>query len=218
MTYRQQMEKSIKGYMASVGFKYDSKLHTFAREADEDIVFHIDYAAANFNLKEYYELSIYANVIYKSWNELLVELTEERLDLSRTCTGVVSFPAGDKKEPFLFTGKHTLEENIQSFRHELETYVFPVFERYADKKNLYEDMSKRECAYAFTATKRYFLPIACYMFGDYEDSLSHAKRFLQESKDNLQRVPDSPGFRNILDTYQIYYKNLGALIQKRQNK
>lgn len=220
MTYKQQMEKSIKQFLTQKGFKYDTRQYAYSMDVKEDVAVKTSYATQSCNRKEYYRLVIYAEIFYKQWNDVLAKLTEGCTAFKPQSMGVIFFPTtiDYSDEHVTFTSERTMDENLSAFQKELETKVFPVVEKYTDKRQLYEDLLHEEDAYLFESTSRWFLPIACYMFGDYEDSLSHAKRFLQESKDNLQRVPDSPGFRNILDTYQIYYKNLGALIQKRQNK
>ena len=67
MTYKQQMEKSIKGYMASVGFKYYAPQYIYIKWIDKDTVATIGYATYNGGQKEYYQLSIYVSHIYRTW-------------------------------------------------------------------------------------------------------------------------------------------------------
>ena len=200
--------------MTQLGFRYDTHQYAYVKKEQEDVVVNISYATQSGNRKDYYRLVIYVELFYNPWNRLLAKLTDGCANFDSYSMGVIYFPTTLKytDEHVTFTSERTMEKNLAEFQKELEMKVFPIVKKYADKQQLYDALFTEKDTYLFNQTKRWFLPIACYMFGDYKKSLSYANKFLEECQENLHRVHDSPGFRNTLDVYSIYFTNLKNLI------
>ena len=214
MTYRQQMEKSIKGYMASVGFKYYAPQYIYIKWIDKDTVATIGYATYNGGQKEYYQLSIYVSLIYRTWNNLLYQLTEGFCDYDSCTNGPIFFPTRlDWNENVEFTGTRPMEENLEAFKTELETRAFPMLERYQDRNLLYQDMleHKNECYYK--KNFNWYMPIAHYVNGNHQEALRFVENVLKECEQNYKKNPDAPRYIKDLRDFRLYHKNLKRLIK-----
>ena len=215
MTYKQQMEKSIKGYMASVGFKYYAPRYIYIKWIDNDTVATIGYATYNGGQKEYYQLSIYVSLIYRTWNNLLYQLTEGFCDYDSYMNGPIFFPTrlNYNDENVEFTGTRPMEENLEAFKTELETRAFPMLERYQDRNLLYQDMLEHKNEYYYNLNFNKYMPIAHYVNGNHQEALRVVEKVLKECEQNYKKDPDAPGYIKRLHDFRLYHKNLKRLIK-----
>ncbi len=214
MTYKRQMEKVIKEYLASVGFKYYAPRCTYVKRINDDVLYTIIYGTASYYMKEFYELSIDIRILYRSWNNLLYQLTEGSCDFDSFLGGTVFFPARKtwNEEQIVFTGERSIKENIDIFQKELETCAYPILERYTDKEVLYQDMLNQVNEFAYCKNKKQYMPIAHYVNGNYEAALQYVEEVLKVSTQNYQKNPQAPAYIKDLHDFTLYQKNLKKLI------
>lgn len=215
MTYKKQMEKVIKEYMASIGFKYYAPQYIYVKKIDDEKVLSMGYAAYSGYQKEYYELSIHACIIYRSWNNLLYQLTEGSCDFDSFMNGPVFFPTRvSYNEPHVeFKGFRKMEENLAAYTKELETRAFPILERYMDKGLLYEDMKNNDNNMSYCKNIKWYMPIAHYVYGNDEAALRYVENVLKESEQNYRMNPQAPAYIKNLHDFTLYYQNLKKLIE-----
>ena len=213
MTYKRQMEKAIKEYMTSIGFRYYAPRYLYAKKVDDEMVWRIGYGAYSRYQKEYYLLAIDACAIYRSWNELLYQLTEGSCDFDSFTNGPIFFPTRVYyHEPHVeSTGARPMEENLAAFKKELEEQAFPLLSRYLDKKLLYEDMMNNEHELAYCKNRKWYMPIAHYVNGNYEAALQHVEEVLKVSTQNYQKNPQAPAYIKDLHDFTLYQKNLNHI-------
>lgn len=215
MTYKRQMEKAIKEYMKSVGFKYYSPRYLFLKKVDDDTFFTIGYGTASGYMKEYYKLSIDACIIYRSWNNLLYQLTESSCDFDSFTNGPVLFPTRLywNEKHVVFTGTRSIEENLEDFKEELEQQAFPFLERYTNRDFLYQDMVERPNDIHYMKNLKWYMPIAHYVNGNPIAALQHVEMTLKECEQNYRENPQAPAYIRNLHDFTLYYKNLQKLIK-----
>ena len=80
MTFKNQMEKAIKEYLAPLGFKYNAKKYAYIRYFNEDLTQSISYADENHYRKHYYFLRTSATVTSNLLNIILYEVTDGLMD------------------------------------------------------------------------------------------------------------------------------------------
>lgn len=214
MTYKRQMEKAIKEYMDSIGFKYYSPRYLYIRKVDDDTVFTTRYATTSYYMKEHYELSINACVIYRSWNDLLYRLTEGSCDFDSFMNGPVYFPTRLTREEkhVVFTGTRTIDENLADYKEEIETHALPVLERYTDKVVLFQDMQNNSGSLSYRKNIKWYMPIAYHLNGKDDEALRYVEKVLKECEENYKMNPQAPAYIQNLHDFTLYYKNLKRLI------
>lgn len=216
MTYRQQMQKAIKGYMKDIGFRYDARQFTFYKEVNDDCELALVYAASSHGLKEYYDLNIQVSVIRKSWNILLYELTDKKIDMVNCRIGMYSFHCPPlPKQPYsmTFASYRSIEDNVLEFKGIIHDYALSFWDVFSDDVTAYSKMFSKDFAYVCQFSYRYSYPIACYMHKDYDKALEYANKYLHESKQNVKEKPDIAGLRKQLELYTTFYNNLYRLIK-----
>lgn len=214
MTYKRQMEKAIKEYMKSVGFKYYTPRYLYVQKVNDEILNIIAYATYNGGRKEYYELSIDICIIYRSWNNMLHRLTESYCDFDSFMNGPIYFPTRIYcHEPHVeIMGTRPMEENLAAYQKEMETRAFPILERYQDKEALYRDMMNEPNNQYLQKNRIWYLPVAHYVNGNYEEAIQAAKALLKECRDIQMQYPDAPAPKKNLNAATLYLKNLHQLI------
>ena len=218
MTYRQQMESAIKAYMKSIGFKYDASCYTFYKEYSDDVEATMIYGQSSHGFKSYYDLNIGFHLRYKSWNNLLFELTDGFTELNRFRTGTFGFDypverINDLQYSMTFSAQRSIEENMEEFRQIVETCGIPFWDKFSNKDILYSCLFMDEYAYAFKDWSEYSFPISCFMNKDYEQSLLYAKQFLEQHKQEIRSNPKEDGLAALLERYKVFYKNLKKMIE-----
>ena len=216
MTYKQQMQKAIKGYMKDIGFKYDAQQFTFYKDVDEDCELALIYAATSHGFKEYYDLNIQVSVIRKSWNLLLYELTNNKIDMVNFRIGMFSFPCPPlSKQPYsmTFSSHRSIDDNLLEFKSIIQNYALIFWELFSDDVTAYNKMFSEEYSYVCQFSYRFSYPVACYMHKDYDRALEYAKSFLSEHKQEVKAKPNIEGLRKQLELYTTFYNNLRKLIK-----
>ena len=171
MTYKQQMQKAIKGYMKDISFKYDARQFTFYKEVNEDCVLNLVYAASSHGFKEYYDLNIQVSVIRKSWNLLLYELTNHKIDMVNFRIGMFSFhcpPLSKQPYSMTFSSRRSIDDNLFEFKSIIQNYVLTFWELFSDDVTAYNKMFSEEYSYVCQYSYRFSYPVACYMHKDYD--------------------------------------------------
>jgi len=220
MTYRQQMESAIKAYMKSIGFKYDKTCFTYYKEYNDDVEASMIYGQSSHGFKSYYDLNIGFHLRYKSWNNLLFELTDGFTNLNQFRMGMFgfSYPLEENKDNPLqysmtFSAQRSIEENMEEFRQIVESWGIPFWDKFSNKDSLYSYLLMDEYAYAFSDWSEYSFPVTFFMKKDYEQSLQYAKKFLEGHKQEVRRNPHADGLVSLLDRYKVFYKNLKKMIE-----
>lgn len=215
MTYKRQMEKAIKEYMSSIGFKYYTPRFTYFKKVNDDTLFRVGYATASGYEKEFYELSIYACTIYRSWNNLLYQLTDGFCDFDSWTNGPVSFPTRLtwQEKQVVFTGTRSMEENLADYKEELETRALPFLERYTNREILYQDMVERPDDIHYLKNLKWYMPIAHYVNGTPKAALQHVEMTLKECEQDYRENPQAPAYIRNLHDFTLYRKNLLRLIE-----
>jgi hypothetical protein len=183
------MESAIKAYMKSIGFKYDKTCFTYYKEYNDDVEASMIYGQSSHGFKSYYDLNIGFHLRYKSWNNLLFELTDGFTNLNQFRMGMFgfSYPLEENKDNPLqysmtFSAQRSIEENMEEFRQIVESWGIPF-------------------------------PVTFFMKKDYEQSLQYAKKFLEGHKQEVRRNPHADGLVSLLDRYKVFYKNLKKMIE-----
>ena len=213
MTYKHQMEKAIKNYLATAGFKYYTPRYVYLRRVDDNTVFSIICGEFSYYRKEYYQLNIHAGLIYRGWNNLLYQLTEGSRDFDSFMNGPCLFATHPNWNDCVeFTGKRPMEENLDAFKQEVETRAFPILERYQDRGALYQDMIRNRNDYYYEKNKKWYMPIAHYVNGNHQEALRFVENVLKECEHNYAMNPNAPGYIKDLHDFRLYHKNLKRLI------
>ena len=147
MTFKQQMEKAIKEYLTSMGFKYAPKQYLFYKDNENDLSFCTMYGTTSYHRKEYYELQTMFYIKCPEWDDEVARLFFEKEDLNLRFSGPLFFwtPRNIKeKSRVIFTGTRSMEENLAAYKHEFETYGLPLYEKFTTKDIMYENMFKPE--------------------------------------------------------------------------
>ena len=78
MTYRKEVEKTVKSYFSQSGYKYYPKKGV--KSLSSDIIQGIGFAYENHGKSRYYYLRAFVSVASKSLDEILFEVTDGRID------------------------------------------------------------------------------------------------------------------------------------------
>ena len=216
MTFKQQMEKSIKDYMASMGFKYAPKQYLFYKDNDNGLCFCTMYGTTSYHRKEYYELQTMFYIKCPEWDDEVARLFFEKEDPNLRFAGPLFFWTPKdyiEKSRVVFMGTRSMEENMAAYRLEFETYALPLFEKFTTKDIMYENMFKPEYAYAFGWFSRWYFPVVSYLYGNYEQALYYANKTLEELKRSETGYINRPSLG--LEEYMYFYKNLLVAIKSR---
>ena len=215
MTYKQQMQKAIKGYMKDIGFKYDAKLFSFYKFIDEDTDLMLIYSLTSHGFKEYYELGISASIVKKTWNYTLCEMTNGVINHNKYRSGLFHINCTNNPQrgySMVFSGKREMKENMREFIGIVEMYAIPFWKKYINEDFLYADLisAAPQCCSSYGP---FIKPLVCYMHKDYDRALEYAKIFLSEHKQEVKAKPHIEGLRKQLELYTTFYNNLRKLIK-----
>lgn len=146
MTLKKQMEKAIKGYLSSMGFKHNPKGYNYIRKYSDDIIQSIGYADETHCKPRYHFLRMFIGVGSISLDKLLYDVTDG-------LEGNSDFPVGppyfcsykDMDNPFddtlyihsEFIGDRPMEDNIADFDRMYKEYAQLIFDKYSCQKAIY---------------------------------------------------------------------------------
>lgn len=230
MSYRKEVEKSVKGYMRSQGFTYNAKRGFFVKKITDDIVFCIGFAYETHGKSQYYFLRIPIGIASISLDNILSEVTNGIIDCSKFHIGPIYTNCIDRSRPYSdykcihceFFKNKPIEENIADLDRMYTTDAKRLLSAYSSQRAIYTCSAHREF-FPFNPFNVPFMffygPLGYFFDGQFDKAFEFIEERVNIEKENIKRDgPYEVALKNI-ETYKIYRKNLKKWIaDKRQFK
>ena len=235
MTYKREIEKAIKGYLAPLGFKYYVKDDEFIKKINDDLTqticyadatrgrkqYHLDltqticYADATRGRKQYHLLTVISTVSSNLLNEILYQASDGMMDFRSVCASPAYLNTVNGKEAIHaeFIGERTMEENIAAFDRVYKEDVLQVFDKFKTTKDVLLSPLREEFFNPYNRPYvRYYVPLKAFEFID--------KR-IEIAKGSEARIIERYGSLDDEDTedrrtYEAMHKNLKQWIAERR--
>ena len=224
MTFKNQMEKAIKEYLAPLGFKYNAKKYAYIRYFNEDLTQSISYADENHYRKHYYFLRTSATVTSNLLNIILYEVTDGLMDYRGGRESPAYLNTLDGKEVIHteFMGERTMEENIAAFDRVYKEDVLQVFDKFKTTKDVLLSPLREEFFNPYNRPYvRYYVPLAYYFNGEFDKAFEFIDKRIEIAKGSEARIIERYGSLDDEDTedrrtYEAIRKNLKQWIAERR--
>lgn len=120
---------------------------------------------------------ITASVRYMPWMEATFKLTDYRMEYKRSGWSMCDLSCS-REPPYsmLFTFSRSLEENMDEFKHIVETYAEPFWRNYSNKEYMYK-VAPYVNDWFVDRADCFLLPVVCLDNKDYTSALRHLKVF-----------------------------------------
>ena len=211
MGYKSVIEAAINDYMAGKGFEYDEKNRMLYKPKDDDVEYAMSYDITN-SANGIYDVLIRIYVFCKSWNDLLFQLTDGRLDYNKIHYGMVNQycpPAFQEGEPTMkFVESRNLEDNMKEFADIINAWAKPFWINFSDKE-LIDVALYLEFSWQTKRQDCYVLPIASYTNQNYDQAIQYLKMF----KFMFREDAIMEGKTQTYYEYKKFYKNFMRLIR-----
>ena len=218
MSYKREMEKAIKGYLAPFGFKYKAQYCSYVRMLNEDIEQSRSYADETHNRNHYFFLRVSATVSSMSLNEILYEITDGKIDFR----DFVSTPAylntldGMDVIHTEFIGERPMSENIESFANMFQYDIQTVFDKFKTQKEIYLSPIREKYFNPYNRVDVwYYVPLAYYFNGEFDKAFAFIDERVRIAYELIERFGKSETDLKTLNIYEAYRKNLKNWIAKK---
>ncbi len=220
MTFKREMEKAVKSVLAPLGYKYKAKEYAHIKPISDDITHLIRYADENHFRPRYFYLKIAVQVISKSLNEILYEVTDGLVDLRNEYVGPV-FQMKKEDNDFIFSeffGNRAMEENISDLEKVYDSIIVHIFERYTTQKSIYtcaihDEMAVKDNVLVGSS----YVPLAYYFEGEFDKAFEFIDNYIAKQ---MRAKADIPKFAHVFDErvvkFEAIKKNLHAWIKEKR--
>ena len=219
MTFKNQMEKAIKEYLAPLGFKYNAKKYAYIRYFNEDLTQSISYADENHYRKHYYFLRTSATVTSNLLNIILYEVTDGLMDYRGGRESPAYLNTLDGKEVIHteFMGERPMEENIADFDRMYKKEVLQVFDKFKTTKDVFLCPLREEF---FNPYNRpyvwYYVPLAFYFNSEFDKAFEYIQERLDIEYKMIERFGPHESATQTINIYEAIRKNLKQWIAERR--
>ena len=228
MTYRREVEKAIKGYMKSLGYKYNTKRGAFIDKSKTGLAHTVSFAYETHFRAHYYFMRTYVGVASRSLNDILSEVTDGRVNYGDIYLGPVyhstikQLKCSDKDYIHCeFIGDRPMEENIADLDRMYNTDVKRLFEAYNTQKSIYT-CSAHEEEFLFNPSNSsgisFYGPLGFFFDDQFDKAFEFLDEQIQIEKDTIKACGKNvcPDTIEDLKSYEIYRKNLKKWIDERR--
>ncbi len=219
MTFKNQMEKAIKEYLAPLGFKYNAKKYAYIRYFNEDLTQSISYADENHYRKHYYFLRTSATVTSNLLNIILYEVTDGLMDYRGGRESPAYLNTLDGKEVIHaeFIGERTMEENIAAFDRVYKEDVLQVFDKFKTTKDVFLCPLREEFFNPYNRPYvRYYVPIALFFNSEFDKAFEYIQERLDVEYKMIERFGPHESATQTINIYEAIRKNLKQWIAERR--
>lgn len=220
MTFKRQMEKAVKAYLATYGFKVKKGVLTNA--SNGDIVWYfLDFPQTHFRF-HYYYYQMNAFVHSSSLNEILYEVTDGKKDFRGAPAGPIIQGTSDGKDDVFFSEffeEQPMEENMERFKHVFETKVWPVYQKFRYAKDVYTALAHNEDKKYYSGFDYFYYPLAYFFDGSFEEAFKYIDKRIDLMKKAYEEHKEMRGaseFLENIDIFEAYKKNLKKWIAEKR--
>ena len=219
MTYKREIEKAIKGYLAPLGFKYYVKDDEFIKKINDDLTQTICYADATRGRKQYHLLTVISTVSSNLLNEILLtvistvssnllneilyQASDGMMDFRSVCASPAYLNTVNGKEAIHaeFIGERTMEENIAAFDRVYKEDVLQVFDKFKTTKDVLLSPLREEFFNPYNRPYvRYYVPLAYYFNGEFDKAFEFIDKRIEIAKGSEARIIERYGSLDDEDT------------------
>ena len=171
MTFKNQMEKAIKEYLAPLGFKYNAKKYAYVKKVNEDLTQMIRCSEETHYRKQYFYLRISATVSSNLLNEILYQVTDGIMDYRGECESPAYLNTLDGKEVIHteFMGERPMEENIADFDRIYKKDILQVFDKFRTTRDVFLCPLREEFFNPYNrCCTWYYVPLAYYFNSEFD--------------------------------------------------
>ena len=228
MTYRREVEKAIKAYLKSLGFKYEQKKYRYFKFHTKDIIHDIGFAYETHGRAHYYFMRTSVGIGSRSLNDILSEVTDGIINYGDFPGGPVYHCRLNRKsnrdKDYIhceFIGDRPMEENVADLDRMYNTDVKRLFEAYNTQKSIYT-CSAHEEEFPFnpinTPCVFFYGPLGFFFDDQFDKAFEFLDERIQIEKDTIRACGQyvSPDTLENLKAYEIYRKNLKKWIDERR--
>ena len=226
MTYRNEVEKAIKGYLYPLGYKRKPKSYKYHYAYNNDISRSIGFADETHGRTHYYFMRTFIGVSSRSLNDILCELTDGIIDHRDLNIGPV-YQCSIKKLTYSdddyihceFIGDRPMEENIADLDRMFKTDAQFLFDMYSTQKAIYT-CSAHEEVLPFNPVNTpgvfYYGPLGFFFDGQFDKAFEYIERWIQIAKENINMYGVCDEFLESKSAYEAMRKNLKKWIAERR--
>ena len=216
VTYKREIEKAIKGYLAPFGYKYNVKDDEFIKKINDDLTQTICYADATHNRKLYHLLTVISTVSSNLLNDVLCQITDGLMNFRGVCASPAYLNTLDGKEVIHteFMGERTMEENLADFDRMYKKEVLQVFDKFKTTKDVFLCPLREEFFNPYNRPYvRYYVPLAFYFNSEFDKAFEFIDKRIEIAKGSEARIIERYGSLDDEDTedrrtYEAIRKNL----------
>ena len=209
MNYRREMDKALKAYFKSVGYKYVPQEGggNYEKYYNEDILYTILIADELRYIPRYFWLDVCLFVDSVKFNKIIEELTEGLLK-ERSVLVIDTVPS--RREPHVeFIGERPMEENVRLFQEHMENVAFPILQRFTDTRQIITSVLHDDFVIKRNRKEdSYSRPIALYLEGESQKAAEYMDEYMAELERCLSLNPGNTLVIDEIKRYQPFQKNL----------
>ena len=219
MTYKREIEKAIKSYLAPLGFKYNAKKYAYVKKVNEDLTQMIRCSEETHYRKQYFYLRISATVSSNLLNEILYQVTDGIMDYRGECESPAYLNTLDGKEVIHteFMGERPMEENIADFDRMYKKEVLQVFAKFKTTKDVFLCPLREEF---FNPYNRpyvgYYVPLAFYFNSEFDKAFEYIQERIDIEYKMIERFGPHESATQTINIYEAIRKNLKQWIAERR--
>lgn len=218
MSYEGQMERAVKKVLKPQGYKYDSEIYAHIKPISTDIDHQIRYSVEHRFRAHYLFLGFAVQVISKSLNEIIYELTDGLADWRNYSFGpIFQTHIDDENEIYTeFLGERTMEENISCFVKVYENMIVPILDKYTTQKSIYTCAIHDNMAVKHNRHNSVFIPIAYYIEGEFDKAIEYIDSYVLKQRQAKIEYPNVTTLDDRIVLFEAYKKNLLKWIQEKR--
>ena len=219
MTYKREIEKAIKGYLAPFGYKYNVKDDEFIKKINDDLTQTICYADATRGRKQYHLLTVISTVSSNLLNDVLYQITDGLMNFRGVCASPAYLNTLDGKEVIHteFMGERPMEENIADFDRMYKKDILQVFDKFKTTKDVFLCPLREEF---FNPYNRpyvgYYVPLAFYFNSEFDKAFEYIQERLDIEYKMIERFGPHESATQTINIYEAIRKNLKQWIAERR--
>lgn len=218
MSHEAKMERAIKKVLAPQGYKYNKEIYAHIKPISNDIDHQIRYSMEHRFRAQYIFMGIAVQVISKSLNEIIYELTDGLADWRNYSFGPVFQTHIDDATEICseYLGERAMEENTSCFVEVYESMIVPILGKYTTQKSIYTCAIHDEMAVKYNRHKSIFIPFAYYIEGEFDKAIEYIDSYVLKQKQAKIEYPDVTTLDDRIVLFDAYKKNLLKWIQERR--
>ncbi|MBO4664332.1 MAG: hypothetical protein J5663_07945 [Bacteroidaceae bacterium] len=209
MNYRSEMNKALKAYFKSLGFKYVPQEGggNYEKYYNDDILYTILITDEKRYMPRCFWLDILLFVDSVKFNKVIEELTE---GLLKEWSVLVFITVPSRKEPHVeFVEERPMEENVRLFQEHMENIAFPILEKFTDTRQIITSVLHDDFVIKRNRKEDMFTrPIALYLEGESQKAIEYMDKCMAELEHCLSLNPGNTLVIDEIKQYQPFQKNL----------